>query len=296
MAAWYDVSVDPSSDSAPDDPPDQPPGARPGEELVEHVDVDGTVIEVVPRSRMRAENLRHRSVAIILQASDGRLLVHRRADHKDVYPGWWDVAAGGVVGAGEPSDLAAERELAEEVGVTGAALEFVTESRFDDDHAKEICRVYRVVCDGPYRFDDGEVAEARLVDADALAALMATERFLPGSVAMLLPLLGGAFAGAAARADALRCRPVQRVEFTVEPFVEGQPGPHVTAPLEAIRARGLEVEFGPFGSEFITPTALTPAVVAAILDAAFANGATHVTIDVAGVDATAEIPRPELDG
>lgn len=88
---------------------------------------------------------------------------------------------------------------------------------------------------------------------------------------------------------------MQRVEFTVEPFVEGQPGPHVTAPVDAVRARGFEVAFGPFGSECTTPTAQTPGVVAAILEAAFANGATHVTIDVAGVDATTEIARPELD-
>jgi uncharacterized protein YqgV (UPF0045/DUF77 family) len=113
---------------------------------------------------------------------------------------------------------------------------------------------------------------------------------------MLLPLVGGAFAGVAARSDALRCDAVQRVEFTVEPFVEGHPGPHVTAPLDAVRAHGFDVEFGPFGSEFVTPTAKTPAVVAAILEAAFANGATHVTIDVAGMETTAEIVRPELDG
>lgn len=155
---------------------------------MEHVDPDGTVIEVVTRRRMRAENLLHRSVAIIVQSTDGRLLVHRRADDKDVYPGYWDLAAGGVVAAGEPSDLAAERELAEELGIGDATLEFVTEGRFEDDHAREICRVYRTVHDGPYRFDDGEVSEARLVDAQELATLMEEQPFLPGSVAMLLPL------------------------------------------------------------------------------------------------------------
>jgi isopentenyldiphosphate isomerase len=165
------------------------PGARPGDELVEHVEADGTVIEVVTRRRMRAENLRHRSVAIIVQSTDGRLLVHRRADDKDVYPGFWDLAAGGVVSAGESSDLAAERELAEELGISGADLEFVTEGRFDDEHAREVCRVYRTVHDGPYRFDDGEVSEARLVDATELATLLDTHRFLPGSVSMLLPLI-----------------------------------------------------------------------------------------------------------
>lgn len=160
-----------------------------GDELVDHVDPDGRVIEVVARRRMRAENLRHRSVAIIVQATDGRLLVHRRADDKDVYPGYWDVAAGGVVAAGEDPDLAAERELAEELGITGATLEYLSEARFEDDHAREICRVYRTTHDGPYRFDDGEVSEARVVDATELRDLLATERFLPGSVAMLLPLI-----------------------------------------------------------------------------------------------------------
>ena len=111
MSRWYAVGMD--------DPPATPV------ELVEHVDLRGRVIEVVTRSRMRAENLRHRSVAIIVTGSDGRLLVHRRADDKDLYPGWWDIAAGGVVGAGEDHDSAAARELAEELGVTGVALDFV---------------------------------------------------------------------------------------------------------------------------------------------------------------------------
>lgn len=39
------------------------------------------------------------------------------------------------------------------------------------------------------------------------------------------------------------------VEFTVEPFVEGTPGPHVQAALDAAAGTGLQVEFGPFGTE-----------------------------------------------
>lgn len=73
----------------------------PGDEPVEHVDQDDVVLEVVTRSRMRRENLRHRSVAVIVTNKRGELLVHRRAGDKDVFPGWWDLAAGGVVGVGE---------------------------------------------------------------------------------------------------------------------------------------------------------------------------------------------------
>src|SRR5262245_23698747 len=47
---------------------------------------------------------------------------------------------------------------------------------------------------------------------------------------------------------------VQRVEFTVEPFVEGNPGRHVTEPLAALQALGIDVEFGPFGSGCTTST------------------------------------------
>ena len=41
---------------------------------------------------------------------------------------------------------------------------------------------------------------------------------------------------------------MQELEFTVEPFVEGQPGPHVQAALDAATDAGADVEFGPFSS------------------------------------------------
>ena len=91
--------------------------------------------------------------------------------------------------------------------------------------------------------------------------------------------------GARAAPDALRWDTVHRVEFTIEPFVEGQPGPHVTAPIDALAAMGVEAEFGPFGSEFRVTSALTSATVSAVINAAFENGATHLNIDVTRDDA-----------
>ncbi len=79
---------------------------------------------------------------------------------------------------------------------------------------------------------------------------------------------------------------MQRVEFTIEPFVEGQPGPHVTEPIAAVRALGVDVDVGPFGTGCSVDVAVAPDVVAAVVKAAFEHGATHVNIDVS----------PELDG
>lgn len=159
-----------------------------GGERVDWIDDAGNVIEVVPRSRMRAENLLHRSVAVIVTTTDGRLVIQRRADTKDVYPGWWDIGAGGVVAAGEDLGTAARRELAEELGVD-ARPEHVGLERFEDDRAREVCTVFRVVHDGPFHPADGEAVEIRTVDPGEFAELSRRVRFLPGSLAMLLPHL-----------------------------------------------------------------------------------------------------------
>jgi predicted transcriptional regulator YheO len=71
---------------------------------------------------------------------------------------------------------------------------------------------------------------------------------------------------------------VVRVEFIVEPFVEGRPGPHVRAAVAAVEQRGFAVDFGPFGSVFDAPADQVGEVVQALLDAAYERGATRVQV------------------
>jgi uncharacterized protein YqgV (UPF0045/DUF77 family) len=78
---------------------------------------------------------------------------------------------------------------------------------------------------------------------------------------------------------------VPRLEFTIEPFVEGRPGPHVTAPIDALVALGIEVEVGPFGTSCTVETSRSAAVVATIVEHALEHGASHVNIDVTAEDA-----------
>jgi 8-oxo-dGTP pyrophosphatase MutT (NUDIX family) len=173
-------------------------GSGPAGELVEHVDRHDRVVEIVTRARMRSENLRHRSTAILITTSDRRLVVHRRAETKDLHPGWWDVAAGGVVAAGESYDAAASRELAEEAGLADVTLTPIGVARHEDEHSREICHAYTVVHDGPYEAVDGEVAEFCAVTADELDELMRRERFVP-SARTILTLVPGFGAGSPPR-------------------------------------------------------------------------------------------------
>lgn len=76
-----------------------------------------------------------------------------------------------------------------------------------------------------------------------------------------------------------------RVEFTIEPFVDGQPGPHVLEAVAAVEALGLTVDFGPFSSSFTAEAAAVAHAVSALLGRAYAHGATHVSLHIEPADA-----------
>jgi isopentenyldiphosphate isomerase len=170
-----------------------PESARPdpAEELVDVVDDGGGVVGTVTRARMRAERLRHRCTFVLVRDSTGAVLVHRRSEDKDLWPGRWDLAVGGVVAAGEDWEDAAVRELAEEVGVSGVALQPLGEGTYADDDVVETARMWAVTWDGPVSFDDGEVVEAVWVDLEELNDRLRNDAFVPDSVHLLSPHLFG---------------------------------------------------------------------------------------------------------
>jgi uncharacterized protein YqgV (UPF0045/DUF77 family) len=71
------------------------------------------------------------------------------------------------------------------------------------------------------------------------------------------------------------------VEFTVEPFVAGDPGPHVQAAIEAARRSGLTVDVGPFGTSVSGDDARVLDAIDAVVRAAVAAGATRVSLQLA---------------
>ena len=163
-----------------------------GDELVDHLADDGEVLGSVTRRVMRRANLLHRAVFVIV--SDGlRILVPQRAAWKDIWPSYWDLALGGVVGAGEDWDAAAARDSVEEAGIS-TPLEPLGEARYADDRVQEIARVYRTVSSGPFAFPDGEVADSAWIDFAGLDGWIADHAVCPDSVAIIptivLPLEG----------------------------------------------------------------------------------------------------------
>lgn len=161
-------------------------------EWVDVVDTDDRVVRTVPRSEMRRDRLRHRAVFVAVLDGTGRVLVHRRSESKDVWPGWLDIAVGGVVTSGESYERAARRELAEEIGVSDVEPIEIDGGRiqvYDDADVSLVGRCYVVTSSGPFVFADGEVSDAWWVTRDEFEELRRRERFLPDSLVLLLPLL-----------------------------------------------------------------------------------------------------------
>ncbi len=76
-----------------------------------------------------------------------------------------------------------------------------------------------------------------------------------------------------------------RIEFTVEPFREGRPGPHVEAALDALRAAGFPPDVGPFGSSVEGEGAAVLLAVADAAAASFAAGGRGVSVSARVLEA-----------
>jgi isopentenyldiphosphate isomerase len=157
------------------------------DEEVALVDEHGRVVGTAPRSVVRRDNLLHSSTAVLVRDPAGRLYAHRRSDTKDWAPGQWDVAAGGVITAGEEPDDAARRELAEELGITGVPLRPLGRHLYEDDSTRVVEYAYETVWDGPIRHQPEEIAEGRWMTLPELADLLGDPNvgFVPDSRQLL---------------------------------------------------------------------------------------------------------------
>ena len=133
------------------------------DEQVQIVDENNNPTGAAPRWQMRAEGLTHRSSYILIFNPEGQLHVQRRTMTKDVYPGYLDPAAGGVVLAGESYEESAERELFEEMGIRGVPLKHAFDFWFAEENVKVWGRVFTCQYSGPIVPQPEEVADVLLM-------------------------------------------------------------------------------------------------------------------------------------
>jgi len=160
------------------------------DEIVSIVDESNNVVGAVPRREMRARHLPHRSTYILVFNSQGELYVQKRTMTKDVFPGYYDIAAGGVVLAGETYEQGAERELEEEMGIRGVPLNRLFEFYFEDEYTRLWGCAFACVHDGEVALQEEEVESGEFVPVSDILRRAETERFTPDGMCVLYRYLG----------------------------------------------------------------------------------------------------------
>ena len=155
------------------------------DEIVVIVDEHNQVVGAVPRREMRAKRLAHRSTYILVFNPRGELYVQKRALTKDVFPGYFDVAAGGVVLAGETYEQGAERELEEEMGIRSIPLNRLFDFYFEDEHTRLWGCAFSCVYDGAVVLQEEEVESGAFVPVSDILQRADSEPFTPDGMYVL---------------------------------------------------------------------------------------------------------------
>lgn len=143
-----------------------------GDELVDLVDEEDRVLDTITRRRVRAENLLHRGVGVLVLDEAGRLYVHRRTPTKDIFPSCYDMMVGGMVCAGEAYAAAARRELAEELGIEAAPLVERFRHRYSGPANNCHITLFETCWNGPVRHQQEEIAWGAWMHVDELEAAL----------------------------------------------------------------------------------------------------------------------------
>jgi isopentenyldiphosphate isomerase len=155
------------------------------DETVVIVDEHNRVVGTASRREMRENGLPHRATYILVFNSAGQLFVHKRTMVKEVYPGYYDVVAGGVVQAGESYDESARRELAEELGIDGVPLMPLFDFYYTDATNKVWGYAYVCSWDGPVSLQPEEVESGEFVRVDDVLRQSESQPYTPDGLFVL---------------------------------------------------------------------------------------------------------------
>ncbi|CAI0798929.1 NUDIX hydrolase YfcD [Serratia sp. T13T92] len=152
-------------------------------EWVDIVNEQNEVVAQSSRQQMRAQRLRHRATYIVVHDGMGKILVQRRTDTKDFYPGWMDATAGGVVQSGENVLDSARREAEEELGIAGIPFAEHGLFYFEEEQCRIWGALFSCVANGPFALQEEEVAEVSWLTPEEITARC--DEFTPDSLKAL---------------------------------------------------------------------------------------------------------------
>lgn len=158
-------------------------------EIVITVDRDNRITGSAARDEVRRRNLIHRACYILVFNPHGLLFIHRRSASKDLYPGCWDSAVGGIVLHGESYRESAVRELDEELSISGVRLDHHFDHYFETPTNRVWGAIFSCCHPGPFRLQPEEIDTGHFANPETIRELSSRQPFAPDGLAILARFL-----------------------------------------------------------------------------------------------------------
>jgi len=127
------------------------------EEYLDIVNEEDEVVGRDTRKNVHDNYQIHRGVHVFVINHKGEILLQKRSEDRDNYPGYYDSSVGAQVSSGETYEQAAERETFEELGFRPSNLERVCDYNSYSSKQREKKRLFKCIYDGPFNIDKVEV-------------------------------------------------------------------------------------------------------------------------------------------
>lgn len=136
--------------------------------------------ETMVRGSQFKENTYHLVVHVCIFNLEGQMLIQQRQPFKDGWPNMWDITVGGSAVSGDTSQLAAEREVYEEIGYKLSldgirpALTINFDKGFDD-----IYLIQKDIDISKLKLQYEEVQSVKWASKDEILSMIDEEIFIP---------------------------------------------------------------------------------------------------------------------
>lgn len=163
------------------------------DEIIQVVDKNDKPVGSSSKTEAWEKGLIRRLVRIMIEDKSGRILLQKRHPNKYPYPGRWDNSVAGHVDENETYLDAANRELAEELGLHNLKLEevgkYYSEGRYEWRNLKGFVKVYKTTIDvsrQSLKLHPNEVTDTKWFTVDEIKALAKDSEKISGGLKQVI--------------------------------------------------------------------------------------------------------------
>ncbi len=148
------------------------------DELFVIVDKNDKILGFEKRSKCHHDkSLIHRAIGVVIFNNQGKVLLQKRSENKDVFPGFYTISCSGHVGKGEEYLESAKRELKEELGVE-IRLDFCKKFISQSERETEMNALFKGKSEGPFFPNKDEVERVDFFSKKEIKHLLSQGKLL----------------------------------------------------------------------------------------------------------------------